>query len=112
MITYYRRVYIEEHMLMCGEIADKYGILSKSNKPHSRLITDLIYDYWNTQNVEIPEYYYSSMRMNRVYPKDFYHDPIKWLVRSIKTEGEHSFLINGIVYKFIYEDRQKILSNS
>lgn len=105
MYKYYFEFYAEEHMLNPYEIACRYKIYSKNNKPHAHFVARLLREY--TQENNIPEKFYyrtSKGEMMLVYPFKIYNTVVKELfdkyekdiVVEMKFENKtHYFVLKG-----------------
>ena len=74
MYTYYKKIKKEEHMLYAKEIAKKYGILSMNNKEATRLVTKVLDEYIEKNNIQEEQLYYITKNgyPSRVYPRHVY----------------------------------------
>lgn len=81
---YHKKVYSKEHFLMAGEIAMKFKILSKANKP----ATNFVSSYLQKAVSNIPNYeqYYYNTRYgdSKVYPMSIYTPIMKELINQLR----------------------------
>ncbi len=105
MYKYYLEFHIEEHMLNPYEIACRYKILSKNNKPHAHFVARLLREYTEANNIPEKLYYRTSKgEMMLVYPYRIYNAVMTELfdkyerdtVVSMQFENKtHYFMLKG-----------------
>lgn len=82
-MKYYKEVFSDEHYLNCYELACRYRILTKNDKPHSRFVARFIKEYKLKNNIT-ETYYYRTPKgdMMMVYPKEFYEPLFAYLLEA------------------------------
>lgn len=82
-MEYYKKVEIKEHMLYASEIAELFGILSRTNKPAIKFISQLLKEEIINKKEE-QLYYNAKDGLRKVYPKSIYIDAMKKLNERLK----------------------------
>lgn len=105
MYKYYLEFHEEEHMLNPYEIACRYRILSKSNKPHAHFVARLLREYTEEHGI-LEKFYYRTSKgeMMLVYPYRIYNAVMtelfdkyeKDIIVSMQFENKtHYFMLKG-----------------
>lgn len=91
MYQYFTPVYSKEHMLFGKEIAERYGIMTVNDQPHTRLVKLLIAQQLEDfpESLQLPIYYLTKTGPVRVYCFAIYDKVCKsFIQRSKLVDGE------------------------
>lgn len=95
---YTKKVYIKEHLLMAGEIAMLFKIMSKTNKP----ATNFVSAYLQKAVSQIPnyeQYYYTTKYGDtKVYSKEIYIPIMTSLIDKLEVNKLTTITINNKKY--------------
>lgn len=99
MFRYWTEFVTEEHMLYYGEIAEKYGIISKNGNPHPtavRIIIELfLSEHGNNLSEEVlmKYYYVTKYGFTQVFHQALYHSAMLWFFRGVDISSNTKFTL-------------------
>lgn len=106
---YYIKTVSEEHMLYLKEIANRYGFYSMTGSPHSRLVNEIMNEYWTIQKRTFPEIYWGNFY--RVWPYEQYDPAMKWFIDIVRRVNTTQYTFsNGKTYNFILREALQEIS--
>lgn len=112
MYEYFTPVMKKEHMLYSSELGRIYKIYTTkkitgplyAKSPHSRLITEMINDYAQDNNIPNEVLFAHTLKgLARVYPKALYEKAMEWFFVNIKDTTDVSYMYTtnkGIKFRF------------
>ena len=98
-----------EHMLSATELAKCYGLYTLNNNPNGMLVTNILADYIENNNINVAEYYYPhSKGCMRVYSAHIYHPALLDFTFSLEPGIEYTYQskVRKIRIKYRYKQSQ------
>lgn len=111
-MEYYKKVEIKEHMLYARELAEIFGIFSKTGKPAIAFVSHFLKQAMDKYNYE-QYYYYTKDGLKKVYPASIYLLAFKYLKEMIPNldkdnKGFYSVEMNNHRHYYIKISETKL----
>ena len=92
-------IFLEEHLLLAGEIATMFNIVSKTNKPATNFVSAYLQEVVSSIPNYTQYYYTNKYGANcRVYGRDIYIPAMTHIARSLIGSGLTTITINNKNY--------------
>lgn len=98
LYTYFKPVLKQEHYLFAGEIAQKYNILTRTDKIADAFVSSYLKELANKTKGYEQLYYSTRYGMSRVYPANFYRSAINNLIAKIGYNNETKITVGNKNY--------------
>jgi len=98
LYTYFKPVVKQEHMLFASEIAEIYGIVTRTGNAATIFVSAYLQELSSKTKGYEQLYYSTGHGMSRVYPSNFYRPAINNLIAKIGYNNETKLSIGNKNY--------------
>lgn len=98
LYTYFKPILKQEHYLFAGEIAEKYGIYTRTDKVADSFVSAYLKEIAIKTKGYEQLYYSTRYGMSRVYPYNFYNAAMVRLIQKIGYNNETKIVVDNKNY--------------